>query len=369
MRSSILSMEIKFEEIEKMWLEEFDRNSKLSLYIDVPFCITVCKFCNLGRFQARVCSDEYNEYFEKTLPKHFEINKNILRLKTFDTLYFGGGTSGMMDTKTMRKVFDMIPNIKEIQSKKFEANPTILTEEKINILAEYGFNQISLGVQSFNDDLIKANNRIPVKREKLRRIVEMCHDNNIEVNCDLLTFTEQSGYMDKKIDIKESLKNTYNDILIMDSEIEPDTITVYPKWEMFSFNGKEFSEELADRDIGVRYEINKMVLKACRKIKNYEKVTSKDVRLDITASNKITNNIILKHINTKIEDEKYDSSSYPFCMNNDQNTIALGGYGGETGRTPYSYIQNKIYYETITDGDRVYYRRIVDEKEKEENGK
>jgi len=365
MKPNIVTKEIDFKEIEKMWLTEFDRNNKLSLYIDVPFCITVCKFCNQGRFPERVCSDEYNKYFNETLPKHFEINKNILRMKTFDTVYFGGGTSGMMDTKTMKKVFDMIPNIKEIENKKFEANPVLLTEEKIKILYEYRFNQVSLGVQTFNDELLKANNRINIKKEKLKKLIDICHNNKLEVNCDLLTFTEQSGYPDRKVDIKESLKNTYNDILIMDSEIEPDTITLYAKWEMFSFDGKEFKKELEERDIGVRYEINKMALKASRKTVNYRKIQSKDIKLDLDASSNLSNNIIFKHKDVDIIPNKYDSSSYPFCIGSSQNTIALGGYGGINGRSPYSYIQDKIFYEVITDSNRIYYRRIGEEEIKD----
>jgi len=353
--------EYSIEEIKAKWKELFNKKNTFNLYIDVPFCISICKFCNLGKIASRVNSKEYKEYFDDILPKFFEQQSDILRLKIFDTLYLGGGTSGMMDTHTMRKVFDLIPNIDKIESKKFEANPTILSKEKLEILSEYGFNQISMGVQSFNNDLIFKNNRIPVKQEKLRSIIDFCREHGISTNCDLLTFTEQSAYAGETVDVKASLKNTANDIKIMIENIKPDTITIYPKWEMFNYTDSSgFLEDKSEEDFKLRYNINKTILKIIRKHPEY-KISSDKIELDLRNISRedAVNNIVLKLKKSKnIIEDRYDSSSYPFNKGNKQNVVGLGGYGGKKGRTPYSYIGNNFYYINVVENGEIKYLGI-----------
>jgi oxygen-independent coproporphyrinogen-3 oxidase len=76
-------------------------------------------------------------------------------------VYFGGGTPSLMNHNEIRRIFRVLSdsflftNDVEIT---FEANPSTLTDEKLHVLKESGCNRISLGIQSFRDEILRKNN-------------------------------------------------------------------------------------------------------------------------------------------------------------------------------------------------------------------
>ncbi|MYL83033.1 radical SAM family heme chaperone HemW [Desulfovibrio aerotolerans] len=122
------------------------------LYIHVPFCRSKCRYC---AFVSRPLDMAEVEVYAAALPleiRHF--GKKLGRPKV-ETVYFGGGTPSLLPPWALSRLmpeinkhFDLHPAVEWT----FEANPdSALDVEYLKILASYGVNRISLGVQSFSD--------------------------------------------------------------------------------------------------------------------------------------------------------------------------------------------------------------------------
>jgi oxygen-independent coproporphyrinogen III oxidase len=122
------------------------------LYIHVPFCESKCNYCDFYSV-APATLPEREDYLRALaielagLPDDFEP----------DTVYIGGGTPTVLDPDMLVQLLDEIAGrleIDQIQEYTIEANPGTLTAEKLELLLAAGIDRISLGAQSFDDDVL-----------------------------------------------------------------------------------------------------------------------------------------------------------------------------------------------------------------------
>ena len=124
------------------------------LYVHIPFCESICHYCD---FVKRVPKNEQmmDEYLNHLVE---EIKSYQDHFKTIDTIYIGGGTPSMLSVKQLTVLLDAM---KEIHPKEYtiEVNPESYSEDKGALFKHYGINRISLGVQTFNQELLHYLNR------------------------------------------------------------------------------------------------------------------------------------------------------------------------------------------------------------------
>jgi len=126
-------------------------------YIQVPFCQTKCTYCN---FHTGVVSqDRYWPYAEAVCR---EIAGQSASTEILDTVYFGGGTPSLLDPSALAKVVEALrrsfdTNFSEVT---LEADPETITAAKSAAWINAGFNRISLGSQSFDDQELRAAGRM-----------------------------------------------------------------------------------------------------------------------------------------------------------------------------------------------------------------
>jgi len=123
------------------------------LYIHVPFCEQLCPYCSFNRviFDRALC----REYFG-ALRKELSLYRD--RGFAFEGLYAGGGTPTVMIDElaaTLGHAKSLYP-IREIS---VETNPNHLTDGHLEVLKKAGVNRLSVGIQSFDDTLLKAMDR------------------------------------------------------------------------------------------------------------------------------------------------------------------------------------------------------------------
>ena len=126
---------------------------KYLLYLHIPFCTVLCPFCPFHRVKFR--QDSAATYFERL---HREIDRVTADGYKFDEAYFGGGTPTVMPgelTATIRILRDRHP----IDGVSVETNPDDLQKDLINDLRSVGVNRLSVGVQSFDDELLSEMGR------------------------------------------------------------------------------------------------------------------------------------------------------------------------------------------------------------------
>ena len=132
----------------------------LGLYIHVPFCRSKCQYCD---FYSMACKDDklIDGYLDAVCDHIKEAGELAPGYKV-DTVYFGGGTptffgaDGMaIILTTIRRNFD-VDNNAEIT---FEANPDSVSDRLLHRLRAEGFNRVSLGIQSDDDEMLKKLGR------------------------------------------------------------------------------------------------------------------------------------------------------------------------------------------------------------------
>ncbi|HXA57373.1 MAG TPA: radical SAM family heme chaperone HemW [Candidatus Acidoferrum sp.] len=131
----------------------------LGIYIQVPFCQTKCTYCN---FHTGVVSrDRFRPYAEAVCREIAELADGRAG-QSVDTVYFGGGTPSLLDPAALTAILDALRRTHRVEAAEItlEADPETISREKAEKWLAAGFNRISLGVQSFHDDELKAAGRM-----------------------------------------------------------------------------------------------------------------------------------------------------------------------------------------------------------------
>lgn len=132
-------------------------DKKTSLYLHIPFCIKRCSYCDfvthtdnsnalIEEYVNRLCNE-----IESYKPENLEIN----------TIFFGGGTPSVLKIEYMERIFNSINNSfnnKSIETT-IEINPVNLNRSNLKKYRDLGINRLSMGVQTFDEELLKKINR------------------------------------------------------------------------------------------------------------------------------------------------------------------------------------------------------------------
>jgi oxygen-independent coproporphyrinogen-3 oxidase len=140
-------------------------------YIHIPFCHQICHYCDFNKvFLKGQPVDDYLSHLELEM-KHTLNQYPTSKLKT---IFIGGGTPTSMNETQLEKLFATIKKNLPMDPKDveytIEANPGDLTKEKLSILKSGGVNRLSVGVQSFNNNLLKEIGRTHLREDVFKGI-------------------------------------------------------------------------------------------------------------------------------------------------------------------------------------------------------
>jgi len=187
-------------------------SNKYGLYIHIPFCKSKCYYC-----------DFYSERYEDSLLNRYieSLNKEVLNFTKklnfpkISTLYIGGGTPSLLEEQQIVKLFDIVKKsfeTKFLEEISIELNPESINENKIKILKEIVEAEfvntnlrLSLGVQSFNNDILKNIGRIHTNKD-IHNAVEIFNKLNVKnYNLDLIFGCPKQTIKDVKDDLINSI--------------------------------------------------------------------------------------------------------------------------------------------------------------------
>ncbi len=240
---------------------------ELSLYIHIPFCIRKCYYCD---FLSAAHSDEEKERYTDALVKEIDCyKKSILKNVRLRTVFIGGGTPTCLSAKSLEQIGSKIQElIDENTEFTIEANPGTITLEKVQTLKKIGINRVSLGLQSAQNEELKALGRIHTYEEFLESY-EMLRNNGFSnINIDLMS------------DIPNQTLKSYEDTLQKVIGLNPEHISAYSliieEGTKFYQMEQEGTLHIADEDTDRQmYHITKEMLKSAGyqryEISNYSK--------------------------------------------------------------------------------------------------
>lgn len=162
------------------------------IYIHIPFCKSRCVYC--GFFSST--SLELRSRYVDALCRELRLRSSYLT-EPVTTIYFGGGTPSLLLREEVEKIFEalLLYNKVEMDAAEItiECNPDDMSDEFARQLAALPFNRVSIGAQSFNDELLRFMRRRH-SAGQISRAVERIHDAGIaNISIDLMFgFPEQT---------------------------------------------------------------------------------------------------------------------------------------------------------------------------------
>ena len=138
----------------------------LSLYIHLPWCLKKCPYCDFNSHEKPSQWSE-QEYIDALL-YDLDQQKNSVRGRRLETLFIGGGTPSLFSPESFDRLLrgiDASISIAPNAEITLEANPGASDAERFRRYRDIGINRLSIGIQSFNDELLKKIGRVHDGRE------------------------------------------------------------------------------------------------------------------------------------------------------------------------------------------------------------
>lgn len=176
-----------------------ESNKHYLLYLHIPFCVVLCPFCSFHRVEFK--RDRARQYFRALRQEIRSVTATGYR---FDEMYIGGGTPTVMPDElieTVRLVRDLHP----MSRVSAETNPDDLDDSKLPQIHDAGVNRLSVGVQSFDDDLLRGMQRYEKYgsgddiRKRLKRVQGTFDTLNVDMIFNLPYQTQESLQKDLEV--------------------------------------------------------------------------------------------------------------------------------------------------------------------------
>jgi len=156
-----------------------------SLYLHVPFCTWVCKYCD---FNAYAVLEGLIPPYVDALSREIEVAGAELPIGPLETVFIGGGTPSLLTSAQVRQVLDRVRAIGLAPGAEvtLEANPSNVTNEHVDGWLAAGVNRLSIGVQSLQPDALRFLERLHSGTDAIAALRTARTSGFANVNADLL---------------------------------------------------------------------------------------------------------------------------------------------------------------------------------------
>ncbi|HVJ50177.1 radical SAM family heme chaperone HemW [Desulfitobacterium sp.] len=193
-----------------------------SLYVHVPFCVRKCTYC---AFYSVPLKNAKAQDYLKGLREETELRKKDAP-EGVSSLFIGGGTPTALAEEELEELLTLLKQkfyIPETAEQTIEGNPGTLTREKLQILRRAGINRISLGVQSFDDSLLRQIGRIHTVQD-VREGVQLIREAGFRnLNLDLMFGLPSQTLEDWQASLQEAVQLAPEHLSIYGLMVEEDT--------------------------------------------------------------------------------------------------------------------------------------------------
>lgn len=129
-----------------------------TLYFHIPFCKRICSYCDFYKVGATALIPDVVQMMHRELDQR----RDYIADKHITSIYFGGGTPSLLTPQMVEELIvhaQLLFDCSMVEEITLEANPDDLTQEYIEALRTTQVNRLSLGIQSFDDDVLRLMNR------------------------------------------------------------------------------------------------------------------------------------------------------------------------------------------------------------------
>lgn len=194
------------------------------VYIHIPFCHQICNYCDFNKFFFH--NQPVDEYIE-ALGQEMALWADDLKNAEIETIFIGGGTPTSLSVEQLERLFTLIHlhiplgSVIEFTS---ESNPDELTLEKMQVMRKFGVNRLSMGVQTFDQDLLKVLGRTH-SNDHVYKVIEYAKQTDFpSISIDLMYGLPNQTMDQWKASLKEAFRLKIPHISAYSLLVEPKTI-------------------------------------------------------------------------------------------------------------------------------------------------
>lgn len=198
------------------------------IYIHIPFCKQACHYCNFHFSTQYALKEDLLHAIRKEIEDrrdYFLKKDNTQHL--IETIYFGGGTPSILNVAEITNLIDQLNNQFNISSTveiTFEANPDDLTKSYLSDLKNAGVNRLSIGIQSFKDDLLQYMNRAHTAKESWAAIHNSLNAGFKSLNIDMILGIPGLSTKDWEQSLSNLIQLPINHLSCYGLTVEPKTV-------------------------------------------------------------------------------------------------------------------------------------------------
>ena len=196
----------------------------LSLYIHLPWCIKKCPYCDFNSHEMRAAEMPEQRYID-ALMADLEASLPLVWGRTIHSIFIGGGTPSLFSPEAIDRLLGGIRARLRLEPDceiTLEANPGTFEKDRFKAFRGAGVNRLSIGVQSFNDDFLRALGRVHDRKQALAAVEEAAQAFDT-FNLDIMYALPGQTLADLKVDMATALALEPPHISIYHLTIEPNT--------------------------------------------------------------------------------------------------------------------------------------------------
>lgn len=172
-----------------------------SAYIHIPFCTQICYYCDFSKVFIK--NQPVDSYLEHLIEEYDSYDIKKLR-----TLYIGGGTPTALSAPQLAFLLEKLTDkldLSYLEELTIEANPGDLDQEKIAVLKDSPVNRVSLGVQTFNDRMLKQIGRSHSEKDIYENIANLKKAGFDNISIDLIYALPKQTMEDVKTNVAKAI--------------------------------------------------------------------------------------------------------------------------------------------------------------------
>ena len=202
----------------------------LSLYVHIPWCIKKCPYCDFNSHQIKDGDSAGPGFDEKRYLEALKLDLQSVLPKVWGrrihTIFIGGGTPSLLSPAGLDQLLSDIRALLPVNADAeitMEANPGTFEIDKFKSFAKSGVNRISLGIQSFNDEKLKALGRIH-DSDQAKIAIASAMDLFDQVNIDLMYALPNQTLTEAVADLDIALSFNTAHLSLYHLTLEPNTL-------------------------------------------------------------------------------------------------------------------------------------------------
>ncbi len=230
-------------EVHRVLAEPPRPDTPLGLYMHIPFCRKRCKFCYFRVYTDKNAS-QVEEYVEALAREaRLYAQQEAVKQRPVKFVYFGGGTPSFISVKHLKSLVEKVQRElpwDEVEEIAFECEPGTLTRSKLEAIKEIGVTRLSLGVEHFDDEILRENGRAHVSKE-IYKVLPWIADLGFEqLNIDLIAGLVGESWDSWKGAVEKTLEIAADSVTIYQLELPYNT--VYSKSKLSGEGGPAIAD-------------------------------------------------------------------------------------------------------------------------------